>query len=96
MSAVARSVSASPVSAVARDAHWALKLARLRARQLPEHTLRICDDLGAKQQLEQARLEAARCRMADAERSNAQDLWIGFGLDASGRTFPSDRLLISE
>ncbi|MEU5434527.1 hypothetical protein AB0G73_14290 [Streptomyces sp. NPDC020719] len=67
MSAAARSVSAPPVSAVARDAHWAQKLARLRARQLPEHTLRICDDLGAKQQLEQARLEVARCRMADAE-----------------------------
>ncbi|MEU2865764.1 DUF2716 domain-containing protein [Streptomyces mirabilis] len=28
--------------------------------------------------------------------SNAQDLWIGLGLDANGRTFPSDRLLISE
>ncbi|GGU44160.1 hypothetical protein [Streptomyces violascens] len=67
MSAAARSVPAPPANAVVLDAHWARKLARLRARQLPEHTLQICDDLAVKKRLEQAKLEAARCRMADAE-----------------------------
>ncbi|MFG2146857.1 hypothetical protein ACGFRG_22035 [Streptomyces sp. NPDC048696] len=67
MSAVARSVPAPPANAVVRDAHWEAKLARLRARQLPEQTLQICDDLSARKQLEQAKLEAARCRMADTE-----------------------------
>lgn len=28
--------------------------------------------------------------------SNAQDLWIGLGLDAKGRTFPSDQLKVTE
>jgi hypothetical protein len=28
--------------------------------------------------------------------SNAHDLWIGLGLDAKRRTFPSDRLLVIE
>ncbi|MFD7338468.1 hypothetical protein ACFV98_21035 [Streptomyces violascens] len=67
MSAAARSVAAPPANAVARDAHWAQKLARLRARQLPEHTLLVCDDLAVKKGLDQAKLEVARCRMADAE-----------------------------
>ncbi|MFG2143676.1 hypothetical protein ACGFRG_05685 [Streptomyces sp. NPDC048696] len=67
MSTAARSVPAPPANAVVRDAHWEAKLARLRARQLPEQTLQICDDLSARKQLEQAKLEAARCRMADAE-----------------------------
>ncbi|MFF4607918.1 hypothetical protein ACFY12_34920 [Streptomyces sp. NPDC001339] len=59
--------SAPPVSAVARDAHWVNKLARLRARQLPEQVLRICDDLAAKKRLDQAKLNVAQCRIADAE-----------------------------
>lgn len=59
--------SAPPAPMVARDAHWAAKLARLRARQLPEHTLVICDDQDAKKRLDRAVLELARCRMADAE-----------------------------
>ncbi|UQA93697.1 hypothetical protein [Streptomyces halobius] len=67
MSSTTRPTPAPPANAVARDAHWARKLARLRARQLPEHTLQICDDLAAKKHLEQAKLEVARCRMADAE-----------------------------
>ncbi|KAA6214607.1 hypothetical protein CP973_36690 [Streptomyces albofaciens JCM 4342] len=52
---------------IARDAHWARKLARLRARQLPEYTLRLCDDMAAKKRFDQAKLEAARLRMADAD-----------------------------
>ncbi|MEU7576723.1 hypothetical protein AB0B50_03870 [Streptomyces sp. NPDC041068] len=56
-----------PAQAVARDAHWADKLARLRARQLPEYTLVICDDQDAKQYLDESLRDLARCRMADAE-----------------------------
>lgn len=67
MPSTTRPTPAPPANAVARDAHWARKLARLRARQLPEHTLQICDDLAAKKRLEQAKLDVARCRMADAE-----------------------------
>ncbi len=52
---------------MARDAHWAAKMARLRARQLPEHTLHLCDDPAVKKRLDQAKLEPARLRMADAE-----------------------------
>ncbi|MEV0446223.1 hypothetical protein AB0I84_10355 [Streptomyces spectabilis] len=58
---------AVPCAAVAKDAHWAAKLAKLRARQLPEHTLVICDDLDAKRHLDETLRELARCRMADAE-----------------------------
>ncbi|MFI9228629.1 hypothetical protein [Streptomyces rimosus] len=61
------SPTAPPTEAVARDAHWAHKLARLRARQLPEYTLQLCDDLAAKKRFDQAKLEAARLRMADVE-----------------------------
>ncbi|MER6548329.1 hypothetical protein [Streptomyces sp. NPDC001250] len=62
-----RPASEPPAKAVARDAHWAAKLARLRARQLPEYTLVICDDQEAKRRLDKAVLEFARCQMADAE-----------------------------
>ncbi|WP_399932171.1 hypothetical protein [Streptomyces kanamyceticus] len=58
---------AAPATAVAKDAHWAAKLAKLRARQLPEYTLVICDDLHAKQHLDESLRELARCRRADAE-----------------------------
>ncbi|WP_411130410.1 hypothetical protein [Streptomyces sp. x-19] len=42
-------------------------MALLRARQLPEHTLVICDDQEAKKRVDQVKLELSRCRMADAE-----------------------------
>ncbi|MGB8944988.1 MAG: hypothetical protein WCD21_32865 [Streptomyces sp.] len=58
---------APPTAAVARDAHWARKLARLRARQLPEYTLVICDDHDAKGHLDEMLRDLARCRMTDAE-----------------------------
>ncbi|MEN8649119.1 hypothetical protein ABCR94_00325 [Streptomyces sp. 21So2-11] len=67
MSSTTRPTPAPPANAAARDAHWARKLARLRARQLPEHTLQICDDMAAKKRLDQVKVEVARCRMADAE-----------------------------
>ncbi|MER6391287.1 hypothetical protein ABT236_22820 [Streptomyces sp. NPDC001523] len=59
--------STPPAQAVARDSHWARKLARLRARQLPEQVLRLCDDLAAQKRLDQAKLNVARLRMAEAE-----------------------------
>jgi hypothetical protein len=37
-----------PAVAVAKDAHWAAKMARLRARKLPERSIAICDDQDAK------------------------------------------------
>ncbi|MGG2460548.1 hypothetical protein ACO0M4_12115 [Streptomyces sp. RGM 3693] len=42
-------------------------MARLRARQLPEHTLVICDDQEAKARVDAAALELSRCRLLDAE-----------------------------
>lgn len=42
---------APPPAAVAADAHWAAKMARLRSRQLPERTLKICDDEDLKEAL---------------------------------------------
>lgn len=62
-----KTAPAPPAKAVARDAHWAAKLARLRARQMPEYTLVICDDQDAKQHLDETLRDLARCRMADAE-----------------------------
>ncbi|MFF0741517.1 hypothetical protein ACFYVL_14070 [Streptomyces sp. NPDC004111] len=68
----ARPVPSPPASAVARDSHWASKLARLRARQLPEHTFQLCDDLAAKKRLDQAKLDVARLRLASAEATPAE------------------------
>ncbi|MCY0938850.1 hypothetical protein [Streptomyces sp. H34-S4] len=61
-----------PEPAVARDAHWASKLARLRARQLPEQVLQLCDDAATQKRLDQAKLNLARLRMADAETGGEQ------------------------
>jgi hypothetical protein len=52
-----------PAAAVAADAHWAAKMERLRARQSPTATLRICDDDDAKADL--ARAERLQGRTAD-------------------------------
>ncbi|MFF9632873.1 hypothetical protein [Streptomyces fradiae] len=46
---------APPAQAVAKDAHWAAKLERLRTRQRPTATLTICDDHTARKALEDAR-----------------------------------------
>ncbi|MGD3109497.1 hypothetical protein [Streptomyces sp. YGL11-2] len=67
MPAETKPVSAPPAKAVGRDAHWSKKMARLRARQLPEHTLVICDDQEAKARVDAAALELSRWRMVDAE-----------------------------
>ncbi|MEU5428473.1 hypothetical protein ACH4UT_23405 [Streptomyces sp. NPDC020799] len=55
-----------PAQAVSRDAHWAAKLARLRARALPERVLTICDDQSARRCLDDAKTHLAACRHADA------------------------------
>ncbi|MFD3511936.1 hypothetical protein [Streptomyces sp. NPDC058657] len=72
MPSTTRPVPSPPASAVSRDSHWAAKLARLRARQLPEHTLQLCDDLAARKRLDQAKLNAARLRIASAEEDTAE------------------------
>ncbi|MER6131904.1 hypothetical protein [Streptomyces sp. NPDC001815] len=51
-----------PPAAVAKDAHWAAKMARLRARTLPERTLSICDDSGVKREVTDAALALAKAR----------------------------------
>lgn len=53
-----------PAAVVARDAHWAAKMARLKARKLPERTLRLVDDDAAKQAVTDAALELAKARTA--------------------------------
>lgn len=52
--------------------HWVRKLARLRARQLPEQVLQLCDDMSAKQRPDRAKLDVARLRLADAETGGEQ------------------------
>jgi hypothetical protein len=57
-----------PAAAVAQDAHWAAKMERLRAREAPTYTLRICDDDAAKDELDRAeRLVRRTADEADLE-----------------------------
>ncbi|MFE9770643.1 hypothetical protein ACFYOV_02955 [Streptomyces sp. NPDC005931] len=55
-------MSEPPAAAVARDAHWSAKMARLKARKLPERSLRLCDDDEAKKNATDAALELAKAR----------------------------------
>ncbi|WP_372407405.1 hypothetical protein [Streptomyces luteireticuli] len=56
-----------PAAVVDSDAHWSATMAKLRARTLPERTVRICDDQGARSGYERARDEARRARqLADS------------------------------
>jgi len=50
--------------AVAKDAHWSAKMARLRARKLSERTLSICDDQDAKTAVTNAAMALAKARAA--------------------------------
>lgn len=59
---------APPADAVARDAHWAAKLARLQNRQRPTATLTICDTPAVRQALAEARQRHQRA-VHNAERS---------------------------
>jgi hypothetical protein len=72
-----------PAAAVAKDAHWAAKMNRLRARKLPERTLSICDDEDAKTAVTDAALALAKARAtALAEcaeqgiREDQRDAWV--------------------
>ncbi|MDX3766409.1 MULTISPECIES: hypothetical protein [unclassified Streptomyces] len=72
-----------PAAAVAKDAHWSAKMARLRARKLPERTLSICDDQDAKTAVTEAALVLAKARAgALAEcteqgiREEQRDAWV--------------------
>ncbi|TQF05565.1 hypothetical protein E6W39_29215 [Kitasatospora acidiphila] len=53
-----------PPTAVAKDAHWARKMARLRARRLPERTASFCDDQSAKDAVNRASIGLATARAA--------------------------------
>ncbi len=53
-----------PASAVARDAHWAAKMARLRSRALAERTVSFCDDDAAKARVTTATIGLATARAA--------------------------------
>ncbi|MFD6343619.1 hypothetical protein ACFWF9_02690 [Streptomyces roseolus] len=72
-----------PASAVARDAHWAAKMQRLRARRLPERTATFMDDPAAQRAVAEASLALAKAR-ADAARKaeeagapiDRRDAWI--------------------
>lgn len=55
-------IAEPPANAVALDAHWSAKMARLRARRLPEVTLRVCDDPDVKRAFEQAKQRADMAR----------------------------------
>ncbi|MFF3406689.1 hypothetical protein ACFYW8_10815 [Streptomyces sp. NPDC002742] len=69
--------------AVAKDAHWAAKMARLRARKLPERTLSFCDDEEAKTAVTDAALALAKARAAaitecaeQGIREDQRDAWV--------------------
>jgi hypothetical protein len=72
-----------PAVAVAKDAHWAAKMARLRARKLPERTLSICDDEDAKTAVTDAAMALAKARAAaiaecaeQGIREDQRDAWV--------------------
>ncbi|MFJ1529719.1 hypothetical protein ACIOFV_15040 [Streptomyces mirabilis] len=72
-----------PAAAVAKDAHWAAKMNRLRARKLPERTLSICDDEDAKTAVTDAALALAKARATaltecagQGIREDQRDAWV--------------------
>src|SRR4051794_20990516 len=72
-----------PTVAVAKDAHWAAKMARLRARKLPERTLSICDDADAKTAVAETAMARAKARAAAMDecaeqgiREEQRDAWV--------------------
>ncbi|MFE2578862.1 hypothetical protein [Streptomyces sp. NPDC059378] len=87
-----------PAAAVAKDAHWAAKMARLRARKLPERTLSICDDEGVKIAVTDAALVLAKARVAamaecteQGIREGQRDAWVA----ASPQVLDADAALTS-
>ncbi|WP_329317997.1 hypothetical protein [Streptomyces sp. NBC_01262] len=63
-----------PAAVVARDPHWAAKMARLRARKLPERILSFVDDQALKQALSDAALALAKVRAAANAASIEQEV----------------------
>ncbi|MFJ4684708.1 hypothetical protein [Streptomyces sp. NPDC088789] len=58
-----------PASVVARDPHWAAKMARLRARSLPERTVSFVEDQDLKQRVADAVLVLAKARTGALNRA---------------------------
>ncbi|MFH8581632.1 hypothetical protein [Streptomyces zaomyceticus] len=58
-----KTTPAPPPAAVAKDAHWAAKLAKLRSRVRPTNTMTICDDDAARQALETAQQNHLRAQL---------------------------------
>ncbi|MDX2824199.1 hypothetical protein PV416_24645 [Streptomyces ipomoeae] len=63
-----------PAEAVARDPHWAAKMARLRARRLPERTVTFLDDQELKQRVTDAALDLAKARANALGRAAESDV----------------------
>ncbi|MEV6379019.1 hypothetical protein AB0M31_06305 [Streptomyces sp. NPDC051773] len=63
-----------PADAVARDPHWAAKMARLRARRLPERAVSFLDDQGLKQRVTDAALDMAKARTSAVGRASDMEI----------------------
>lgn len=62
-----------PADAVARDPHWAAKMARLRARRLPERAVSFLDDQDLKQRVTDAALDMAKARTSAVGRASEME-----------------------
>ncbi|MDH6499540.1 hypothetical protein [Streptomyces sp. SAI-149] len=63
-----------PADAVARDSHWSAKMARLRARRLPERTVSFLDDQDLKQRVTDAALDMAKARTSAVGRASEMEV----------------------
>jgi hypothetical protein len=63
-----------PADAVARDPHWAAKMARLRARRLPERAVSFLDDQNLKQRVTDAALDMAKARTSAVGRASEMEV----------------------
>ncbi|MCX5233908.1 hypothetical protein OG824_01480 [Streptomyces prunicolor] len=63
-----------PADAVARDPHWAAKMARLRARRLPERAVSFLDDQDLKQRVTDAALDMAKARTSAVGRASDMEV----------------------
>ncbi|MFJ4939004.1 hypothetical protein ACIP8U_34780 [Streptomyces pseudovenezuelae] len=63
-----------PADAVARDPHWAAKMARLRARRLPERAVSFLDDQDLKQRVTDAALDMAKARTSAVGRASEMEV----------------------
>lgn len=63
-----------PADAVARDPHWAAKMASLRARRLPERAVSFLDDQDLKQRVTDAALDMAKARTGAVGRASEMEV----------------------